>query len=283
MNTEHVCRHWMMSCNKTLFAIDATLMMFGLMLFFCGIADAQDLYLSCAIHPSSKDNYRRWTCGVHNSGTQERVVTEADVVMALQALGVNAIEADYVRQRLQRRRYKGVLYTTARILEGANGVGVIGTALDVIKPGATGAALMGLGAVVLPMVPPALRARDVTDEELEAMRLREPLGVKPGSGVLLGAWSGPHAGAAIVCGYLSELLAPLRRIRETEGRGATMEPALRGVAMVGRGKPVQMIGSQSGPPPIPLRHPPIRNVRCSHVAVCVRASYDGAFERGWWR
>lgn len=48
------------------------------------------------------------------------------------------------------------------------------------------------------------------------------------------------------------------------------------------GEPIAFAPTRFESGPLPLPVPNIRRIRCNHVAVCVRASYAGAFERGWW-
>ena len=180
---------------------------------------ANDLYLSCSVHSIEHSRAvlgkragtlnRLWTCGIHNGGTVERVVTEADMLMGLHALGVPAIQAIAVQQVFERARYTGRMYTTARVLEHVAEIGVLGAALDVIKLGSYGRALIGLGAAILPRLPPALRARSPSGIELEMLRIREPLGVKPDAGVQMSIWSGPYDGPLIVRGYLRDLVMPI--------------------------------------------------------------------------
>ncbi len=176
------------------------------------------LYISCAIHPLQHSKAilgkqagasdRLWTCGVTNSGTVERVVTEADVIVVMQGLGVRAVQASAVRIVMERKLKTGRLRTTARVLGHLSDFAVIGVALDVIKMSPAWRSFVGLAGTALPVIGPALAGRTPDGTGLEILHVTEPLGIKPGAGVKLAMWSGPHDGPLIVRGYMADYTAP---------------------------------------------------------------------------
>ena len=185
-----------------------------LLLSTAAVAQAQDLYMSCAIHPLQHSKAilgkqagtfdRLWTCGITNSGTVERVVTEADIIVAMQGLGVRTLQSAAVQVVMARKLYTGRLHTTARIFQLVVTMFVAGAALDVIQLSAAERAAVGLLSVGLPILGPALKARTPDGTGLEILRVAEPLGIKPGGAVKITMWSAPHDGPLIVRGYIAD-------------------------------------------------------------------------------
>ncbi|KKK66911.1 hypothetical protein LCGC14_2959330, partial [marine sediment metagenome] len=251
----------------------------------------QDVFVSCTLHSiedgrrfagkSVGKRNRLWSCGIHN-GTPARVeLGEAIILMALRGLAVPAISSSVLRTIVERERYRGRLYTAARVLEDGSQLGVLGMAIEIIKVGPVISGIFAAVSIALPVISPRLRARAPSSSDLAAI-VAVPVDLAPGGAIMVSVWSSSYDGPKIVQGALSKLVAPTPQFS-----GADLDvpvdlpwdlwnfPTMERVAVLDRimddlRRPKASFHAPSRPVPEPAR--------CSHV---IEADCSGRCE-GWW-